>query len=94
MVISELELLPEEVHWRDEGCEFYPSCLNCPLERCIEEEPGGRRRLKKIARIRRIDNLKNSGRSVVEIARIIGVSTRTVQRALADSRDGEKGHHE
>ena len=88
MVIGELDLLPEDMHWRDEGCEFFPSCLNCPLERCIEEEPGGRRRLKRQARIRRITNLKNGGKSPAEIARIIGVSTRTVQRALSDVRKG------
>ena len=63
MVISEIDLLPEDIHWRDEGCEFFPSCLNCPLERCIEEEPDGRRRLKKLARIRRVESLKAAGKS-------------------------------
>lgn len=86
MVISEIDLLPEDIHWRDEGCEFFPSCLNCPLERCIEEEPDGRRRLKKLARIRRVESLKAAGKSPAEIAGIIGVSTRTIQRALAADR--------
>jgi DNA-binding CsgD family transcriptional regulator len=35
------------------------------------------------ARARRMAELKNDGKSVAEIAQIYGVSTRTVQRALA-----------
>ncbi len=87
MVVSDTDLLPEDVHWRDEGCEFFPSCLNCPLERCIEEEPDGRRRLKKLARMRYIEGLRRAGRSPAEIARGIGVSIRTVQRALAAAKE-------
>lgn len=89
MVISEIDLLPEDIHWRDEGCEFFPSCLNCPLERCIEEEPDGRRRLKKQGRIRRVQELRQKGKSPAEIAGILGVSIRTVQRTLAEARKGE-----
>ena len=54
MVDSELDLLPEEIDWRDEGCEVFASCLNCPLPRCIEEEPRGPQRLKIAARNRRM----------------------------------------
>ncbi len=39
---SELDLPPEYCHYRDEGCEFADSCLNCPLTECIYDEPGGR----------------------------------------------------
>lgn len=83
MVGDEFGLLPEEVQWRDEGCEVFPSCLGCPLPRCLEEEPRGRQRLRMSARARRMAGLKRSGQSVPDIAALFGVSVRTVQRALA-----------
>ena len=82
MIVSELDLLPDDIEWRDQGCEFYPSCLNCPLPRCVEDEPRGQQRLKMAARKKRIEELRRLGRSVREIAEIFGVSKRTVQRAL------------
>jgi len=82
MVGGELGLLPEEVGWRDEGCGLFPSCLNCPLPRCIYEESRGKQRLKMLARARRMAELKRDGKSVKEIAELFGVSKRTVQRAL------------
>ena len=82
MVIGELDLLPEEVDWRDEGCEVFPACLDCPLPRCLEEEPRARQRLKTVLRSRRMKALRRSGKSVKEIAQLFGVSQRTVQRAL------------
>jgi len=83
MVGSEVDLLPEEVNWRDEGCGVFPSCLNCPLPRCVEEESRGHQRLKMKARNRRMAELRRGGKSVKEIAELFGVSQRTVQRALS-----------
>ena len=77
---SELDLLPEEIDWRDEGCELFPSCLNCPLPRCIEEQSRERQRLKMKFRNRRMMDLRNGGSGVKEIAELFGVSQRTVQR--------------
>ena len=82
MVVGEFDLLPEEIDWRDEGCEVFPSCLNCPLSRCVEEEARGRQRLRVKARNSRMSELRSAGRSVKEIAELFGVSQRTVQRAL------------
>jgi len=84
------DLLPEQVDWRDEGCEIHPSCLNCPLPRCIEEEVRGKQRLKTVLRARRIAQLRRSGKSVKEIADIFGVSQRTVQRALRNQKSKRK----
>jgi hypothetical protein len=80
---DELDLLPEEINWRDEGCEVFGSCLNCPLPRCVEEEPRGRQRLKVAARGVRMAELRRSGKSVKYISEFFGVSRRTVERALA-----------
>jgi DNA-binding NarL/FixJ family response regulator len=86
MINGELDLLPDEIAWRDEGCEFFPSCLNCPLPQCVEDEPRGQQRLRMAARKRRMAELRRSGKSVKEIAELFGVSRRTVQRALENQR--------
>ena len=86
MVTGELDLLPQDVRWRDEGCELFPSCLNCLRSRCIEEEPRGKQRLRSQARARRMVALRDQGKSVAEIAVLFGVCQRTVQRALASQK--------
>jgi methylphosphotriester-DNA--protein-cysteine methyltransferase len=90
MIGSELDLLPDKVEWRDEGCEFFPSCLNCPLPRCVEDEPRGQQRLRMAARKRRMAELRRRGKSVKEIAELFGVSRRTVQRAFKKSEIKDK----
>jgi DNA invertase Pin-like site-specific DNA recombinase len=77
-----VEFLPEDMEWRDEGCELYPRCLECPLPRCIEEEPRLRQRLKLEWRAERMRELRRQGKGTAEIARMFGVSVRTVQRSL------------
>jgi DNA-binding CsgD family transcriptional regulator len=86
MIGGELDLLPDEIEWRDEGCEFFPSCLNCPLPKCVEDEPRGQQRLRMAARKRRMAELRRRGKSVKEIAELFGVSSRTVQRALKNQK--------
>ena len=54
---DELDLPPEYCKYRDEGCEFAKSCLNCPLPRCIYDEPGGKQRWRKGQRDREIVRL-------------------------------------
>ena len=76
------ELLPEEFPYNDEGCELFPSCLNCPFPYCIKEELWGKERFLKRRRAERMMELKREGKSIKEIARIFEVSPRTVQRAL------------
>jgi DNA-binding CsgD family transcriptional regulator len=90
MISGEIDLLPDEIEWRDQGCEFFPSCLNCPLPKCIEDEPRGQQRLRMASRKRRMEELRRLGKSVREIAELFGVSTRTVQRALKDEKPKAK----
>jgi DNA-binding CsgD family transcriptional regulator len=82
MIGGEIDLLPDDIEWRDQGCELFPSCLNCPLPRCVEDEPRGQQRLRMSARKKRMEELKRLGKSVREIAGLFRVSNRTVQRAL------------
>jgi hypothetical protein len=78
-----VDLPPEYCQYQDSGCEFAPSCLNCPLPVCIYDEPGGRQRLLKKRRAAEMAQLFiNEGKNIKEVAQIYSVSTRTVQRAL------------
>ena len=80
---NELDLPPEYCHYRDEGCHLAPSCLGCPLPKCIYDEPGGRQHFTKRLRDREMVKLfKKDGKGVRELASMFGVSQRTVQRAL------------
>ena len=84
-----LDLPPEYCHYRDEGCEFASSCLNCPLQKCIYDEPGGRQSWRRRLRDREMARLVNAERKgIKELALIFGVSQRTVQRALKGSKEG------
>jgi hypothetical protein len=79
----ELDLPPEHCQYRDAGCEFSKSCLNCPLPVCVYDEPGGRQKLLKKRRAAEILRLyTREGKSIQELAHIFNVSTRTVQRDL------------
>ena len=91
MLADDVDLLPEEIDWCDEGCDIFPSCLNCPLPRCIEEEPRGKQRLRTSARAKRMVAFRQNGKSVREIAELFGVTERTVQRALR-ARQGSHEH--
>ena len=82
---AELDLLPEYCHYRDEGCEFADSCLNCPFPRCIFEEAGGRRKFLKEQRNNEILSLyDNEKKTVKELAAIFNLSVRTIQRTLKE----------
>lgn len=83
---NDLDLPPEYYRYRDEGCEFADSCLNCPLSKCIYDEPGGRQRWLKRQRDRQIVRLFTiEGKGVKELALMFGLSQRTVQRTLKNS---------
>ncbi len=83
---NELDLPPEYFHYRDGGFEFADSCLNCPLPKCIYDEPGGRQRWLKRQRDRQIVRLFTiEGKGVKELALMFGLSQRTVQRTLKNS---------
>ena len=85
MIDTELDLLPEQCHYRDEGCELAESCLNCPFPDCILGEPGGKRKFLKEQRNSEISRLfEKERRSVKELAGLFNVSVRTIQRALKE----------
>jgi hypothetical protein len=75
--------LPEQCHYRDEGCELSSSCLDCPLPRCIYEEPGGRQQRLRRQRDEEIRRLfQREERDAQRLAQRFGVSKRTVYRIV------------
>lgn len=74
------QLLPEETPYKDTGCELSPSCLACHLERCAEDQPRGRQRLRQRAAAAAVKSLLRQGYTQVQIARLLGVSDRTIRR--------------
>ncbi len=80
-----VELFAEEFERRDQGCDLYPACLDCPLPRCRYDQRG--RRVKKELRDEEIVSLKGQGQSAGELAQRFGVSRRTVQRILARTKE-------
>jgi hypothetical protein len=79
----ELEPLPDDINWKDRGCELFSACLSCPLPRCIEDEPRGKQRLRMLARASQMAQLRRQGKSTAEVAELFHVSKRTVQRVLS-----------
>ncbi len=80
--------VPELCSYRDGGCEFAISCLACPFSKCLDEEPGGRKRYLKLRRDAEIVRLHESeGKTVRELADTFQISRRTVQRILQSGRN-------
>ena len=83
---NEPDLRPEYCQYKDEGCELADSCLECPFPQCIYEQPRGKQRWRKKLRDGEITRLfTREGKEIKELARVFGVSQRTVQRALSNS---------
>jgi hypothetical protein len=81
------DLLPEQIRYKDEGCDMANSCLNCPYEECIYDKPGGKRlRIKKERSAEMVRLYTQEGKTLKELATMYGVSKRTVQRALKFAR--------
>lgn len=73
----------EYANWKDTGCDMGPSCLQCPLPKCIEEEPRGRQKRRLDARAEAMKEMCRQGTPMHEIAAAFSVSERTVQRAFS-----------
>ena len=80
------DLRPEYCNYRDEGCEFAESCLDCPFPQCLYDEPRGRQRWLKDLRNREIKRLFAGGWKINELAPLFGLSPRTIQRALTEEK--------
>jgi len=68
----------------DRGCEYAPSCLNCPFPKCKFEEPWGIIKAKRRTRNEEIRQRFKEGQSISDLVKAFGVSQRIVQRAVRD----------
>jgi hypothetical protein len=84
------DLRPEYCQYKDEGCELSGSCLQCPLTQCIYDKPRGKHRMLKTVRDRQMVALFHQGKNTEELAKRFGVSRRTVQRVLNNSKQTPK----
>ncbi len=76
--MSASDRLPEQMHYRDDGCEIAPKCLECPLPACRYDLPPKRAgALMREAELRR---LLAQGLTADQAAVVMGVSRRTVFR--------------
>lgn len=70
----------------DRGCSVSPKCVECPLERCrYEMGGGGLRAALNLTRDQSIRTSREKGKRTDEIAIGLGISKRTVYRALEDA---------
>lgn len=72
--------LPEFVHYRDEGCKWWPSCLECPYEKCVLDEPIKTRM--KQQRNEEIKRKAKEGMVETDLSKEYSLSLRTIQRIL------------
>ncbi|MBE0481555.1 MAG: hypothetical protein IBX68_11325 [Dehalococcoidia bacterium] len=77
--------LPERFDYRDEGCELYPLCLECPLPYCRHDRLAGRRTKTRLRDDELLKQRRRESKSVAELAESFGVSKRTVQRIIRRS---------
>lgn len=78
------DALPEHTDYEDDGCHIHPSCLDCPLDRCIFDiDVRGEHREDVTVMGRQMAQMLAQGASVAEIAAHFGVGKRTVFRYLA-----------
>ena len=77
------DALPEEIRYRDDGCDIHSECLTCPLPRCRYDEPGGLRGMLNAYRDQQIVALRGDGAPVDQIAERYRLSRRTVFRILS-----------
>jgi len=68
---------------KDTGCEFAPSCLNCPFPECMKDNPIQCQAFREQKKACQIIAMHQKGKSTKTIATELSISLRTVQRALA-----------
>ena len=81
-MLKSLDLKKDEINFKDSGCRFSSSCLNCPIEICVYDNPSIVRNLEKNNRDKNIIKDRSEGLSNKQIANKYNISIRTVHRSL------------
>ena len=106
--LPSVDRLPEHIHYQDSGCTVSPSCLSCPLEQCIFDEPIGGRDAAQQTRDEAIflrycamaEQARRGGQAsykapdVRSLATDFNVSRRTIHRVVQRmrQREGDRSH--
>ncbi len=91
-VFAAEDLLPEQSIYKDEGCDLFPACLDCPLPRCAKELHLGARRVAVLLRNQEIvRQYRLGGKKARDLASQFHISLRSVQRLLTAER---RIHHD
>ena len=78
-----VDALPEQMAYRDTGCEVSSSCLACPLPQCKFDDPVWYQQYRRQSRDDDIVTAHRRGDiTVFQLASRFGLSPRTVHRAL------------
>jgi hypothetical protein len=80
------DALPEFTEYGDNGCRLHATCLNCPQEHCLYDEPGTLRRWHIRARAVTAVLLIKTGVPIQEAQIILSASRRSIYRWLHDLR--------
>jgi len=87
---SRCDALPEYSDYADTGCDLYTACLSCPLPRCRYDANGGASAILREGRDQVIQRAAaHHGVTVDDLARMFGLSRRTIFRVLERSREGK-----
>jgi hypothetical protein len=81
-----VDRVPELTHYQDEGCRVWPSCLSCPLPRCIYDDPRQGRGARTRLRDADIARLSAEGWTANALAAHYKVSRRQIFRILRHER--------
>ena len=82
-----LDGLPEQMHYRDTGCEVSSSCLTCPLPQCKFDDPVWYQQYRRQGRDQQVlDSYQRQGMNVFQLAEHFSVSPRTIHRVLRRNR--------
>lgn len=86
------DALPEYIDYNDNGCDLYPSCLRCPLPQCRYEVSGGATAMLRMGRDASIvAAFRRKEATVDDLARMFGLSRRTIFRVLERSKRSPGG---
>lgn len=72
------------VDYVDEGCEYSPTCLDCPLPKCKHDAPGEMSYVEMQLRNRRIVKMARTSRKK-DIAKAFGLSLWTIRWILREA---------
>ena len=81
-MLNNFDLKKEEINFKDSGCRFSSSCLNCLIDICVYDNPSLVRNLEKSNRDNNIIKDRSEGLSNKQIADKYNISIRTVHRSL------------